>query len=525
MVATTNWDLKMSHRNSDMLKFLLKQNRLNVELSFFLVQPPCINKPIPTDRFRGMMLGLAIGDALGNTSESLLPATRNKLHGEIRDYLGNRYANNQPVGLPSDDTQMAFWTLESIIETGGVIPTELAEKFATRPIFGRGQSVGEFVAKYQQGHEWPEASSMSAGNGALMRIPAVLAPHINGPTEELWADTVLCAAVTHNDPASISSCVAFAGMLNELSQMTTAPDRLWWVERYVFYAHHLEGDCKYSPRGGEYVGKFSGTLSEFVQFVVPDALDAGMSTLEACNEWFSGAYLLETVPSVLFILANHAHDPEEAIVRAVNDTKDNDTIAAIVGAAVGALHGENALPIRWIENLLGRTTYDDDGRVFELLDAFTIQESEKPMPLREFLEGKGTDTNGRMIDDVIGFDDTNIENTHDFIQWTFPLKEASQAVFNSPVLSDQEVDQIRLSSIAQENLLRCSKWFLGFLERNRHWITWHNHNHLRISRAIKSLRLLSGNETADNFKSAVLTFVDEDLPKISQKSVSFWKSS
>jgi ADP-ribosyl-[dinitrogen reductase] hydrolase len=61
-------------------------------------------------------------------------------------------------------------------------------------------------------------------------------------------------------------------------------------------------------------------------------------------------------------------DPEEAIVRAVNDTKDNDTIAAIVGAAVGALHGRNALPERWISKLSGRTSDNDDGKVFELLE-------------------------------------------------------------------------------------------------------------------------------------------------------------
>ena len=58
---------------------------------------------------------------------------------------------------------------------------------------------------------------------------------------------------------------------------------------------------------------------------------------------------------------------EEAIVGAVNDTNDNDTIAAIVGAAVGALHGKRAIPERWLKNLLGRTSYTDDGRVFELL--------------------------------------------------------------------------------------------------------------------------------------------------------------
>jgi ADP-ribosyl-[dinitrogen reductase] hydrolase len=72
---------------------------------------------------------------------------------------------------------------------------------------------------------------------------------------------------------------------------------------------------------------------------------------------------------VLYILPRHAHDAEEAIVRAVNDTHDNDTVAAIVGAAVGALHGRRALPGRWQAGLLGRTRESDDGRVFELIDA------------------------------------------------------------------------------------------------------------------------------------------------------------
>lgn len=88
---------------------------------------------------------------------------------------------------------------------------------------------------------------------------------------------------------------------------------------------------------------------------------------DACALWYSGAYLLETVPSVIYILMRHGHDPEEAIVRAVNDTRDNDTVAAIVGAAVGALHGKRHLPDRWIKNLSGRTTDRDDGKVFELL--------------------------------------------------------------------------------------------------------------------------------------------------------------
>ena len=88
--------------------------------------------------------------------------------------------------------------------------------------------------------------------------------------------------------------------------------------------------------------------------------------LEAQARWYSGAFLLETIPTVLLLLARHGHDPEEALVRAVNDTRDNDTVAAIVGAAVGALHGRDALPHRWSEGLSGRVVATGpDGAVFE----------------------------------------------------------------------------------------------------------------------------------------------------------------
>lgn len=63
----------------------------------------------------------------------------------------------------------------------------------------------------------------------------------------------------------------------------------------------------------------------------------------------------------------HAENPEEAIVRAVNDTWDNDTVAAIVGAAVGALHGTVRLPKRWRDGLSGRTGLRNDGRIPTLL--------------------------------------------------------------------------------------------------------------------------------------------------------------
>lgn len=318
-------------------------------------------------RIEGMLLGIAIGDALGVTTESMLPARRRARYGELRDYLPNRYTR-EARGFPSDDTQLAFWTLEQLIVDRGFIPERVTMRIARGGrIFGIGATVRRFLANFKAGVPWHESGPESAGNGALMRIAPILVPHLRTGGTALWADTALAAMMTHNDVASNSACLAFVAMLWELLDRTDVPAPHWWVERYAALAKDLEGETAYTPRGGRYFGE-SGPLWRFVETHLPKAHERNRSVEDACNDWYSGAFLLETVPSALYILMRHAHEPEEALVRAVNDTKDNDTIAAIVGAAVGALHGKRAFPQRWVGNLSGRTTDRDDGRVFELME-------------------------------------------------------------------------------------------------------------------------------------------------------------
>ena len=288
---------------------------------------------------------------------------------ELRDYLPNRHADCHPVGLPSDDTQLAFWTLEQMLEDGGFVPENVAARFCSEPIFGIGQAVSDFIRIYRSGMcPWHRCAAQSAGNGSLMRIAPMLIPHLKTGTTNLWVNTALSAAITHNDSASISSCLAFVHILWHLLSMNASPSPEWWVATYVEAARDLETGKAYQPRGGDFEGRFAGSLWRFVEERLPDANSRGLSNLDACNSWYSGAYLLETVPSALYTLMHYACDPEEAIIRAVNDTRDNDTIAAIVGAAVGALHGRKSIPERWIEGLSGRTGATDDGRVMGLLD-------------------------------------------------------------------------------------------------------------------------------------------------------------
>ncbi len=353
--------------NSQLFHTLLAEHAIALEDHPFLWTTP---PPLPTDfsfdRIEGMLLGLAIGDSLGNTTESQPPLTRNQRHGQIDDYLPNQHAGYRKVGVPSDDTQMSFWTLEVLLEDGGLDPDHLAQRFCQEQIFGIGSSVREFISKYKASKNWRTAGPNSAGNGALMRIAPVVVPHLKHPSCGLWADAALAGMVTHNDQSSNAACVAFTAMLWDLLSMQQPPDPSWWMERYCQVAEALEGqNTIYSPRMPNLV--HHGPLWQFVQQELPKAMEEDWSTLEAGNTWGSGAFLLETVPSTLYILMRYGHDPEQALVRAVNDTWDNDTVAAIVGAAVGALHGKDALPDRWVKNLLGRTNDHDNGHVFELI--------------------------------------------------------------------------------------------------------------------------------------------------------------
>jgi ADP-ribosyl-[dinitrogen reductase] hydrolase len=357
-----------TEKNRDILEKLFKQHAINLKCGNIFDRSP---EPLPNnfdfDRIEGMMLGLAIGDSLGRTTEGKLPGKRRSIYGEIRDYLPTHHTKEKAIGLPSDDTQLAFWTLEQMLEDGGFIPDNVARSFTRDRIFGIGSAVKRFLKNYKSGIPWYESGTKSAGNGALMRIAPMLIPHLESPSADLWVDTAISAMITHNDSGSIAGCVSFVNILWQLLRMDSAPRQEWWLETYVDVAKDLELNKKYRPRGGDFMD-YEGPIWRFVEKKVGDAHRRNIPINEAFRSWYSGAYLLETIPCVLLILMKYGDDLEEAIVRAVNDTKDNDTIAAIVGAAVGALHGKKGIPERWISKLSGRTREKDDGKIFEILD-------------------------------------------------------------------------------------------------------------------------------------------------------------
>lgn len=131
--------------NRQLLDGLAASGGIQVQIGSIFSEKP---SPLPTSfdfaRVEGMMLGLAIGDSLGNTSEACFPNRRHEEHGEIRDYLKDR-------GYPSDDSQLAFWTLEQLIADRGFVPERVLDRFSQGEIFGIGRTTQKALAAQRGG--------------------------------------------------------------------------------------------------------------------------------------------------------------------------------------------------------------------------------------------------------------------------------------------------------------------------------------------------------------------------------------
>ena len=123
-----------------------------------------------------------------------------------------------------------------------------------------------------------------------------------------------------------------------------------------------------------------------------------------------------------------------------------------------------------------------------------------------FFEGSGTDGSGRLLSDVLQFDDRRLEQVHDYIQWLFPLRDRSGANPLAPTLSEEDVAAFRTRAELRAALSRGFQRMLrfyglsfdgtaivpnaGFALRKEDWLCRGNHNHLRLTRIMLSLHTL-----------------------------------
>ncbi len=139
--------------------------------------------------------------------------------------------------------------------------------------------------------------------------------------------------------------------------------------------------------------------------------------------------------------------------------------------------------------------------------------------LVSFYLDESRDDEERTIDDIQSWDHNKLEDVHDYIQWLFPLRKRSNFNPDAPVLDDEQIADFRNSEELQSRLLKSFKLMLDFYGlrcddanglvkisksedfaiRSRNWLTHGNHNYLRITRILTSLRLLGLKKYAQAF--------------------------
>jgi hypothetical protein len=110
----------------------------------------------------------------------------------------------------------------------------------------------------------------------------------------------------------------------------------------------------------------------------------------------------------------------------------------------------------------------------------------------KFLIGeKAEHPDGYTADEIANFwINHDLEEIHNYIQWAFPLKDPSNFSIGAPILSEREVNKIKKSATAQQALEALMWRMIDFYDQTTHWLIPYDHNHLRITRIIKSLGLL-----------------------------------
>jgi len=278
------------------------------------------------DRFRGCLLGLAAGDAVGTAVEFSPRGT----FSPVTDLVGGG-----PFGLKAgqwtDDTSMAMCLAASLVEKGGFDAHDQMDRYdrwakegymsSTGTCFDVGTTVAMALRSYRQsGDPWAGTSDpKSAGNGAIMRlapIPMFFYPDLD-KVERMAADS---SRTTHGCAESVDACRLLARILCRLLA-GTSKDPALFVDATSF-------------QGSEKIAAI--------------ACGAYRSKREA--EVRGTGYVADSLEAALWCFYQ-TDTFEKAILSAANLGDDADTTAAVCGQVAGAFYGESGIPAGWLKKL------------------------------------------------------------------------------------------------------------------------------------------------------------------------------
>ena len=281
--------------------------------------------PIPSpsllDRFRGCILGQAVGDGLGAPFETM-PADA--------IYYGFGFARKILAAPPmeqldyTDDTQMMIGIAETLVEYGEIKEDELMHAFVRNFDAARAYGPGthQIIEAAANGGDWRALSVAifgggSLGNGAAMRV-APIGLLFHDDLDRVEEQAVRSALPTHSHPIGIDGARILACAV---ALVTREPV----FDPAQFYAELL---------GRAVTDEFREALNVASQLTLDSDVGVLGTSVEAHR----------SVPTALACFASYPDSYTDAVGRALGLGGDVDTIAAMVGALSGARLGIGAVP-------------------------------------------------------------------------------------------------------------------------------------------------------------------------------------
>ena len=292
------------------------------------------------DRFKGVLFGQAVGDALGLGTEFMSRAqVRDRYPDGLHSYeqiIRDAHRKRWKRGDWTDDTEQMTLIVDSLLESKAVDVCDIGRRFAHWEGQG-GVGVGDtvyavlhhqlfFTDPHAAAEEvWESTDRWVAANGAVMRT-AALGLWEGHDEAKVIANAENVCKITHFDPRCVASCVAVCVAIRRLVHGERDIESIIACVRPIATA--------YDPRVAPF---FESAQSENIEDLNLDDEETMGYTLRALG---AGIWALRFATSF-----------EDGILKIIHQGGDADTNASVAGALLGARFGYDAIPRTWLEGL------------------------------------------------------------------------------------------------------------------------------------------------------------------------------
>jgi ADP-ribosyl-[dinitrogen reductase] hydrolase len=292
------------------------------------IQPSSDHKPLE-DRLVGTLLGTALGDALGLPAEGMSAAAIRRRFGQL-----DRFCLIGRTGFVSDDTEQSALLAESLVRHPDD-PERCVRAFRRAMLgwfcrlpWGIGRATLRACLKIAVGIS--PSGVVSAGNGAAMRA-AILGVFFHNQDQARETFGRAIAQVTHRDDRAIEGALYVAELAAACARATNQTPRSTLQSEARRVVHHAQ-------------------LASAIDTARELAL-TGRDSTEAADTCDTSGFVVHTVAFATFVFLRHGDDPWVAITEAIHAGGDTDSIGAIVGGWMGALHGAGGLPVELVDRI------------------------------------------------------------------------------------------------------------------------------------------------------------------------------